>query len=390
MLAQSVFKPIFLKKIFIIKEIKSMPLFTACYDLHLAAGGKMVEFAGYQMPVQYSDGILTEHLHTRSQAGLFDVSHMGQLIVKGPNCVAELEAVLPIDVAALSIDQQSYAVLTNITGGILDDLIITRLTENQFMLVVNAACKLADISYLQQQLKTSEVVYQEQQALLALQGPLAAQVLQSLAPQSAELTFMRGAWLLINDQRCYVTRSGYTGEDGFEISIDNQHVVSLARALLANTSVKWVGLGARDSLRLEAGLCLYGHDMNSESTVIEAGLSWSISRSRRENGKKAGGFPGADVLFSQMQSRVQQRRVGFTIDGRAPVREGVEVVDENQNKIGIVTSGGFSPTLSAPIAMGYIDCEFSKPGDQVMALVRGKLRSMTVAALPFVAQNYQR
>ncbi|MEE3241178.1 MAG: glycine cleavage system aminomethyltransferase GcvT [Pseudomonadota bacterium] len=367
-----------------------MVLFTACYDLHIAAGGKMVEFAGYQMPMQYTDGILREHLHTRSQAGLFDVSHMGQVTVEGANSVAELEAVLPIDVAALSIDQQCYAVLTNEAGGILDDLIITRLAADKFMLVVNAACKQADIRYLEQQLVSSAVVCQDQQALLALQGPLAAQVLQGLAPESAVLKFMHGAAMQVNGETCYVTRSGYTGEDGFEISIANQHVVSLANRLLESSVVKWVGLGARDSLRLEAGLCLYGHDIDSNSTVIEAGLGWSISRSRRANGDKAGGFPGADKLFSQPQNTVLRRRVGFTVDSRAPVREGAEVVDQNQQTIGVVTSGGFSPTLSAPIAMGYIDTDFAKPGYQVQALVRGKLRPMTVTTLPFVAQNYHR
>lgn len=367
-----------------------MSLFTACYDLHLAAGGKMVEFAGYQMPVQYSEGILTEHLHTRSQAGLFDVSHMGQVIIEGPNSVAELEAVLPIDVSALSIDQQSYAVLTNDVGGILDDLIITRLAKDKFMLVVNAACKKTDIRYLQEQLASSDLAYLDQQALLALQGPLSAQVLQSLAPESADLTFMHGASMRINGEQCYVTRSGYTGEDGFEISIANQHVVSLVNALLKKTPVKWVGLGARDSLRLEAGLCLYGHDMDTHSTVVEAGLSWSISRSRRASGEKAGGFPGAETLFAQLQNKVERRRVGFTVDSRAPVREGAEVVDQYQQQIGVVTSGGFSPTLGMPIAMGYIDIDFAKQGDQVQALVRGKPRPMTVTALPFVAQNYHR
>lgn len=363
---------------------------TACYEMHLAAGGKMVEFAGYQMPVQYPDGIIAEHLHTRSKAGLFDVSHMGQVRVSGANSVAALESILPIDVAALAINQQSYAVFTNEQGGILDDLIIARQSECEFLLVVNAACKTQDIAYLTQHLLGCEVNYHSELALLALQGPEAHTVLAKLAPVVDSLSFMNGAHATIDKIDCFITRSGYTGEDGFEISIANTDAVKMAKLLLADQAVKWIGLGARDSLRLESGLCLYGHDMDEQTTVVEAGLAWSVSHSRRAGGEKAGGFPGAEVILNQLTNGADKKRVGLAIDGRAPVREGTAIVNEKGEQIGVVTSGGFSPSLAKPIAMAYVQASYAKADTKVQALVRDKLRPMTVSKLPFVRQNYVR
>lgn len=363
---------------------------TACYELHIAAGGKMVEFAGYQMPVHYAAGIKTEHLHTRSQAGLFDVSHMGQVVVSGSDSGKALERILPIDVEGLALNHQCYAVFTNLQGGILDDLIVTRRGDNEFLLVVNAARKAQDIAYLKQHLANYQVEYQEQAALLALQGPKACEALAQLAPAAETLGFMQGTQTTLDGNDCFISRSGYTGEDGFEISVANQAVTDVAELLLANSAVKWIGLGARDSLRLESGLCLYGHDMSEQTTVVEAGLDWSISRRRRSDGEKAGGFPGADIIFAQQKDGAAKKRVGFTVDGRAPVREGTGIVDDNGNEIGIVTSGGFSPSLEIPIAMGYISSEYAAPGSTVQAMVRGKPRPMTVSKMPFVPQHYCR
>ena len=363
---------------------------TACYNMHCAAGGKMVEFAGYQMPVQYSDGIMAEHLHTRTQAGLFDVSHMGQVLVSGANSVAELEKIIPVDIGALATNQQSYAVFTNDDGGILDDLIVTRLSEDTFFLVVNAACKEQDIAHLTKHLSSCEVSYQSDKALLALQGPAACKVLARFAPAVESLVFMNGISVNIGSVECFITRSGYTGEDGFEISMPNADAEKIANILLDDDAVKWIGLGARDSLRLESGLCLYGHDMNEKTTVIEAGLAWSVSRSRRLEAAKEGGFPGSDIILEQLKNGAPKKRVGLSIDGRAPIREGTVIVNQDGDEIGIVTSGGFSPSLEKPIAMGYVDASYAAADTKVQALVRGKLRPMTVSKLPFVKQNYVR
>ena len=363
---------------------------TACYDMHLAAHGKMVEFAGYQMPVQYADGIMQEHLHTRAQAGLFDVSHMGQVIVAGDDSVAALERILPIDVGALAINQQCYAVFTNEQGGILDDLIVTRRGEHRFLLVVNAACKMQDLEYLKKHLDQCEVEYLPEQSLLALQGPSAHAVLARFAPEIEKLSFMSGADVSIGSIECFISRSGYTGEDGFEISMSSADADNIANLLLDDTQVKWIGLGARDSLRLESGLCLYGHDMNEQTTVVEAGLSWSISRSRRADGDKAGGFPGAEVIFAQQKNGADKKRVGLSVDGKAPVREGTVLVNDNGDEIGVITSGGFSPSLEKPIAMGYVKTAYAKTGTAIFAMVRGKQRPLTVSKMPFVPQNYVR
>lgn len=371
---------------------------TPLHALHIELGAKMVPFAGYDMPVQYPAGVKTEHLHTRKEAGLFDVSHMGQLTVSGDSIAQALEKLLPIDVDALDIHQQSYALLTNDQGGILDDLIITRWAENTFFIVVNAACKEQDIAHLRKYLSSAAanatIDVLTDRALVALQGPSAKEVIEVMAPAACELTFMHGCFVSIESNgtpvECYITRSGYTGEDGFEISIPNEYADAIARQLLGFDCVKPIGLGARDSLRLEAGLCLYGHDMNTDTNPIDASLLWSISKSRRPDGAKAGGFLGADNIFSAIQEGTNRKRVGLTIDGRAPVREGASLVDIEGNRIGIVTSGGFGPSINKPIAIAYIDKSHAALGTEVFAEVRGKKLPVTVSKMPFVEQRYYR
>lgn len=366
------------------------PKRTAFYDLHLEAKARMVPFAGYEMPVQYPRGIMKEHLHARDQAGLFDVSHMGQIIVSGEGVAAALEQIIPIDVEALALNKQSYAVFTNQRGGIEDDLIVTRWGPDQFFLVVNAACKEQDLARLQAHLKGFDIQYLEDQCLLALQGLAAKDVMQALSPAATELVFLNGCHTLIEGVECFVTRSGYTGEDGFEISFPAESAQLIARKLLSFDSVEWIGLGARDSLRLEAGLCLYGHDMNADISPIEASLLWSISKSRRSDGDKAGGFPGSDIIFQQQQQGVERKRVGFRGEGRAPVREGAEIVDEQGNKVGEITSGGYGPSIEAIVAMGYVSIEHAAIGTRLNAMVRGKPRPIVVTKMPFVEQRYYR
>ena len=363
---------------------------TIFYDYHIRAGGKMVPFAGYLMPVQYSDGIKQEHLHSRDQAGLFDVSHMGQVIVKGEGAAAALEKLMPVDLEALAINQQTYATLTNKQGGVLDDLIVTRWAEDTFFLVVNAGCKHDDIAHIRSHLPGFEITYLGDQGLLALQGLRASEVMAQLSPEANKLVFMHGCHSSIDGIDCYITRSGYTGEDGFEISVNPEQAQQLADKLLAFDQVKWIGLGARDSLRLEAGLCLYGHDMNQQTTPVEAGITWSISKSRRIGGAKEGGFIGAEIILGQIANGADKKRVGFLVDGRAPVREGAEIVDDQGNVIGTITSGGFGPTLQAPVAMGYVPTELSAVGTKLNALVRGVPRPITVTKMPLVPQRYFR
>ena len=350
----------------------------------------MVPFAGYLMPVQYSGGIMQEHLHCRDQAGLFDVSHMGQIIVTGEGAAQALEKLVPVDLEALAINQQTYATFTNQQGGVLDDLIITRWADDQFFLVVNAGCKIDDLDHLRSHLGDLDIRYLGDHGLLALQGLRAKEVMASLAPNATELLFMHGCHSSIDGIDCYITRSGYTGEDGFEISVEPADAKRLADRLLSFDYVSWIGLGARDSLRLEAGLCLYGHELNQQTTPIEAGLIWSISHSRRADGAKAGGFLGADIILNQIVNGVDKRRVGFVVDGRAPVREGAEVVDDAGNVVGVVTSGGFGPTLQKPIAMGYVATEYAALGSKLNALVRGVPRPITVSKMPLVQQRYWR
>ena len=363
---------------------------TTFYDYHVEAGGKMVPFAGYLMPVQYPGGIMQEHLHARDKAGLFDVSHMGQVVVDGEGAAAALERLVPIDLEALAIGQQTYATFTSETGGILDDLIVTRWSETCFFLVVNAACKEQDIKHLREHLGDLEITELSGQSLLALQGPKAKDVVGELSPAANDLLFMNGCHTTIGGVECYVTRSGYTGEDGFEISVKNNGALAIVDQLLSYDEVQWIGLGARDSLRLEGGLCLYGHDMDASKSPIEAGLNWSVSRSRREGGSKPGGFLGSDQILKHLADGVSKKRVGFLIEGRAPVREGAEIVDTQGNVVGVITSGGFGPTLQTPIAMGYVDAEFCAEGTKLDALVRGKNRAMTVVKMPMVPQRYFR
>ncbi len=363
---------------------------TPLHDLHTELGAKMVPFAGYSMPVQYPAGIMQEHLHTRAQAGLFDVSHMGQAVLKGSDVIGALEAIVPVDVAALSVNQQTYALFTNEAGGISDDLIITRWENDELFLVFNAACKQQDLAHLRQHLDAAAVIELADRALLALQGPAAKDVMAEVAPAVNELVFMSCCRTEIDGAECYITRSGYTGEDGFEISVPATHADAFARRLLAYEQVEAIGLGARDSLRLEAGLCLYGHDLGAETTPIEAGLLWSISKSRRPGGSKAGGYLGAEVIEQQIADGVRRKRVGLLAQGRAPVREGAELVDADGNSVGAVTSGGFGPTLAAPVAMGYVDIGMAAAGTELNALVRGRQLPLTVAKMPFVPRQYFR
>ncbi len=364
---------------------------TPLHGLHQELGARMVPFAGYDMPVQYPLGVLKEHLHTRQAAGLFDVSHMGQLVIEGPGVEQALEAIIPVDLVNLPDNKQSYGLLCNAVGGILDDLIITRWGHECFFVVINAACVDTDIPHIEAHLPEGvSLNFMQGRGLLALQGPQAADVLATIAPDCRGLTFMSGAHIAVAGVMCYVTRSGYTGEDGFEISIPAESTEAIARALLADERVEAIGLGARDSLRLEAGLCLYGHDLDATTSPVEAGLWWSISKARRDDGDRPGGFLGAEAIFSQREAGVTRRRVGLQINSKAPVREGAELFDASGNKVGVVTSGGFGPSLGAPVAMAYVASECAELGSELLAQVRNKQVPVTVCKMPFVAQNYYR
>jgi aminomethyltransferase len=359
---------------------------TPLYELHRARGAKMVPFAGYEMPVQYPTGIIAEHLHTRAQAGLFDVSHMGQIRLHGADAAGALEALVPGDLQALMPRQMRYTLLLNDRGGILDDLMATRLDDG-LMLVVNAACKDADLAHLQSQLGRAVTIEPHfERALLALQGPAAAPVLARFAPGVERMPFMSAAELSIAGTPCSVTRSGYTGEDGFEISVAAEQAAGIAERLLGEPEVMPIGLGARDTLRLEAGLCLYGHDIDETTTPIEAGLAWTIGKRRRAEG----GFPGAAIILRQLAEGVARKRVGIRPDGRAPAREGTVIIDPAGQRIGMVTSGGFGPSVGAPIAMGYVDCALSAEGAALSLVVRDVPRPAHVARLPFVPTRYYR
>jgi glycine cleavage system T protein (aminomethyltransferase) len=359
---------------------------TPLYPLHQSLGARMVPFAGYEMPVQYPAGILAEHLHTRAQAGLFDVSHMGQLRLAGPDPAAALEALVPGDIRALAPMRMRYTLLLNDSGGILDDLMTTRLEDGLFV-VVNAARRDADLAHLRKHLGGGATVEPlEDRALLALQGPAAAAVLSRFADGIARLPFMSAAELTLDGRQCLITRSGYTGEDGFEISLPAAGAAALAERLLAEPEVMPVGLGARDSLRLEAGLCLYGHDIDATTTPIEADLAWTIGKRRREEG----GFPGAAAVLRQLAHGALRKRVGIRPDGRAPARELTPIVDAAGNSIGQVTSGGFGPSVGGPIAMGYVDAAHAANDTALSLLVRGSPRPAHVAPLPFVPHHYHR
>ncbi|UXI04229.1 glycine cleavage system aminomethyltransferase GcvT [Photobacterium sp. TY1-4] len=366
-------------------------LVTPLHALHIEMGAKMVPFAGYDMPVQYALGVRKEHIHCREAAGLFDVSHMGQLRLHGENAAKALEALVPVDIIDLPAGKQRYAFFTNEQGGILDDLMVTNFGDHLFV-VVNAACKEQDIAHLKANLPADvELELIDDRALLALQGPKAAEVLSRLNPVVSDMVFMDATKVELMGVECLVSRSGYTGEDGYEISVPADKSEALARELLSQAEVEWIGLGARDSLRLECGLCLYGHDIDTTTTPVEASLLWGISKPRRADGERAGGFPGAELILEQIQTKdVARKRVGLIGQSKAPVREGSKLFDADDNEIGIVTSGTFGPTKGAPVAMAYVKTELAAIGTEVFAEVRGKKLPMTVEKMPFVPQNYHR
>lgn len=363
---------------------------TPLYDFHVALGAKMVPFAGYLMPVQYPMGVLKEHLHTREAAGLFDVSHMGQIRISGEGAAQALETLLPIDVQDLPLNRQRYGLFTNGVGGVIDDLMVANCGE-YFHLVVNAACKEADLAHLHSALPSGiQCDYLADRALLALQGPLARAVLSRLAPAVASLRFMDTADISVGGIPCWVSCSGYTGEDGYELSVSNDQVESLARLLLAESEVAFIGLGARDSLRLEAGLCLYGHELNESTSPIEASLLWAISPIRRPGGQRSGGYPGADVIENQMEEGCRRKRFLLDIEGRAPVRDGVELLNEAGTVVGQVCSGGFGPSVSKPIAMAYVEMAAIDQGGPLFAAVRGKQIPVSLRSKPYITQRYYR
>jgi len=368
-------------------SLKTTPL----NALHKEYGARMVPFAGYEMPVQYPAGIIAEHTHTRTAAGLFDVSHMGQAVLRGDDPAAAFERLVPGDISGLAPGAMRYSLLLNQAGGILDDLMVTRPgapgAEGQIYLVVNAACKDADFAHIDEQLQgIATLERDDERALLALQGPQAASVMARLAPAAGDLVFMRAAAMAVDGVDCFVSRAGYTGEDGFEISAPADAAERVARRLLAEPEVEPVGLGARDSLRLEAGLCLYGHDIDTTTTPVEAALNWAVAKRRRESAD----FPGAATILGQIAGGATRRRVGLLPEGRAPVREGAAISDRDGAEIGQVTSGGFSPTLGRPIAMGYVGSAFAEVGTEVRVNLRGRSLATTVAAMPFVEPNYYR
>lgn len=364
---------------------------TPLYDLHLELGGKMVPFAGYEMPVQYPLGVKKEHIQTRESAGLFDVSHMGQVLLKGTHAAAALEKLVPVDIIDLPVGKQRYALFTNEQGGIMDDLMVSNLGDRLFV-VVNAACKEQDIAHMRANLGSDvEIEVLEDRALLALQGPKAAEALARIQPDVASMVFMDSREIVIDGVDCLIGRAGYTGEDGYEISIPADKAQQIARLLLAQPEIEAIGLGARDSLRLESGLCLYGHDIDPTTTPVEAALLWAISKNRRADGERAGGFPGAEIILEQIQTKaVSRKRVGLIGQGKAPIREGAELVNAQGEKVGVVTSGSFGPTIGVPVAMGYVASEYAVLETEVFALVRGKQLPMNVAKAPFVEQRYFR
>lgn len=371
-------------------DLKMTPL----HGLHLELGARMVPFAGYDMPVQYPKGVLAEHVHTREAAGLFDVSHMGQARLKGPDhetVAAALEALAPGNFKGLGAGRQVYSLLLTDKGTIVDDFMVARPAapeeEGSLLLVVNAACKEKDYAYIAARLPENVTLEPlEDLALLALQGPRAGEVLARHARQAAEMIFMDARRGSFDGIACHLTRAGYTGEDGFEISVAADKAEAVARALLAHEEVEPIGLGARDSLRLEAGLCLYGHDIDETTTPVEAALNWAIPKRRREEG----GFPGAETILDQLKNGAPSKRVGILPDGKAPAREGTEIFSTTGEKLGVVTSGGFGPSVGGPIAMGYVQTAASDVSTEVVLMVRGKERPAHIAPLPFVAQRYYR
>ncbi|RFP88745.1 glycine cleavage system aminomethyltransferase GcvT [Rhodobacteraceae bacterium 63075] len=369
-------------------ELKRTPL----YDLHIELGAKMVPFAGYEMPVQYPLGVMKEHLHTRAEAGLFDVSHMGQVILRGAGVAERFERLVPQDVIGLKEGRQRYGFFTNDAGGIEDDLMFANRGDH-LLVVVNAACKEADVARMRAALEPeAEVVEITDRALLALQGPGAEAALAVLAPEVAQMKFMDVATLSLNGVDCWLSRSGYTGEDGFEISVPAEAAVELSQILLSDARVEAIGLGARNSLRLEAGLCLYGNDIDAGTSPVDAALSWGIQKVRRKGGARAGGFPGEERIFHELENGAAKKRVGLAPEGRAPMREGTALfaAEEGGAAVGHVTSGAFGPSLGAPMAMGYVPTAMSKIGTRLFGELRGKRLPVTVAELPFVPAGFKR
>ena len=359
---------------------------TALHGLHLELGAKMVPFAGYDMPVQYPMGIIGEHTHARAAAALFDVSHMGQARIRGGDAAGALEALVPGDIRGLEAGRMRYTVLTTEAGGILDDIMVTALDDG-LALVMNASRKAIDGAHISARLGPGAAFEAEDgQALLALQGPKAAEVLARFAPATAAMGFMSAARVAIGGVDCLVTRSGYTGEDGFEIAVKDGFAAALARTLLAEAEVAPAGLGARDTLRLEAGLCLYGHDIDEDTSPVEAGLAWAIAKRRRADG----GFPGAARIRAELAQGPQRLRVGIRPLGRAPARQGTEIFEPSGRPIGAITSGGFGPTMGGPVAMGYVVSPFAAPGTEIVLKVRGRDMAARVQRLPFVEHRYFR
>ncbi len=377
---------------------------TRLYGLHLEAGAQMAPFAGYDMPVRYPSGIIQEHLHTRGQASLFDVSHMGQICVSGANAATLLESLIPADLVSLAVGKQKYGLLLNENGGIIDDLMVARTAQTEFILVVNASCKANDFSHLRYKLgKDTHISFLRDRSLLALQGPKSSDVMNRLGHDLSNMGFMSVREITLDGMPCLFSRSGYTGEDGFEISMNHDHAVALAELLLSSPDVAWAGLGARDSLRMEAGLPLYGHEITNDTTPVEAGLSWAIPKARRAQGERAGGFPGDHVILPQIPRQVSRLLVGLQPVGRMPVRQGAMIEDGNGNTVGTVTSGGFSPSMGKPVCMGYVDLKYANPADiddidakhgserpELYAVVRNKRLPVRVTRLPFVKRNYYR
>ena len=365
--------------------------------LNVSHGGRMVPFAGYEMPVQFADGVLKEHLHCRATAGLFDVSHMGQVILRPKtgrieDAALALERLIPVDVLGLKPGRQRYGLFTAADGGILDDLMIANRGDHLF-LVVNAACKAQDVAHLRAHVgKDCEIEELTDRALIALQGPDAEAALAVLAPEVANMRFMEVADINLLGTPCIVARAGYTGEDGYEISLPAGRAAALAEALLSDARVRPVGLGARDSLRLESGLCLYGHDIDATTTPAQGALEWAIQKVRRRGGARAGGFPGAEIILAELETRASRRRVGLRIEGRAPIREGTELfaADIGGEAVGQVTSGGFGPSINAPVAMAHVPTALSARNTPLFAEVRGKRLRVFVSPLPFITQRYKR
>ncbi|WP_370527692.1 glycine cleavage system aminomethyltransferase GcvT [Comamonas sp. Tr-654] len=369
-------------------DLRSTPLFA----LHQKLGARMVPFAGYAMPVQYPQGLMAEHLHTRKAAGLFDVSHMGQLLLRGPDAAAALESLMPVDVMDLGLHKQRYGLLLNEQGGILDDLMFVNRGEDLF-LIVNGACKEADIAHIQSRIANRcEVIPLPDRALLALQGPQAATALARLIPGVTSLVFMTGNHFDWQGHALYITRSGYTGEDGFEISLPGEAATAFAEALLAQPEVAPIGLGARNSLRLEAGLCLYGNDIDTSTTPVEAALNWAMQKVRRSGGEREGGFPGAAIVLEQLQNpqSLRRKRVGLIALERIPVREPAVLENMDGQHIGHITSGLLSPTLNQPVALAYVEPDYAAIDTEIFAMVRGKPVPMRVVATPFVPTRYHR